>query len=298
MFVVSVIAQAGILDGMLVENIRNTCGGGVVNWLAPGEAAEFPLTTAPDDFETVWKSCQALEVDLILQRGERQRKKLLLADMDSTMIAQECIDELADVAGVGNAVKAITRRAMNGEFNFSEALLERVALLAGQPEAIIDEVISERITFVAGGNVLLATMKAHGAYAALVSGGFTVFSKKVAAHFGFDEQRANQLLIENGVLTGGVADPILGKEAKVLALEELITKLSITEAEVIAVGDGANDLGMLRRAGTGVALYAKPAVAAQCDIQINFGDLSALLYLQGYSKNTFINPLECTNLAL
>jgi len=298
MFVVSVIAQAGILDGMLVENIRNTWGGGVVNWLAPGEAAEFPLTTAPDDFETVWKSCQALEVDLILQRGDRQRKKLLLADMDSTMIAQECIDELADVAGVGNAVKAITRRAMNGEFNFSEALLERVALLAGQPEAIIDEVISERITFVAGGNVLLATMKAHGAYAALVSGGFTVFSKKVAAHFGFDEQRANQLLIENGVLTGGVADPILGKEAKVLALEELITKLSITEAEVIAVGDGANDLGMLRRAGTGVALYAKPAVAAQCDIQINFGDLSALLYLQGYSKNTFINPLECTNLTL
>ena len=290
MFVVSVIAQAGMLDGMLVENIRNAWGGGVVDWLALDEAAEFPLTAAPDNYEAVWKSCQAMEVDLILQRGDRRRKKLLLADMDSTMIAQECIDQLADVAGVGDAVKAITRRAMNGEFDFSEALLERAALLAEQPEFIINEVLSERISYVAGGDVLLATMKAHGAYAALVSGGFTAFSKKVAAHLGFDEHHANELLIENGVLTGGVANPILDNEAKVLVLKDLITKLSITEAEVIAVGDGANDLGMLARAGTGVAFHAKPAIAAQCDIRINFGDLSALLYLQGYSKDAFVSP--------
>ena len=192
MFVVSVIAQAGMLDGMLVENVRNAWGGGVVDWLAPDEAAEFSITAEPDNFETVWKSCQAMEVDLILQRDVHRRKKLLLADMDSTMIAQECIDELADVAGVGEAVKAITLRAMNGEFDFSEALLERVSLLEGQPERIIDEVLRERITYVAGGDILLATMKAYGGYSALVSGGFTAFSEKVAAHLGFDEHRANQ----------------------------------------------------------------------------------------------------------
>ena len=290
MFVVSVIAQAGMLDGMLVENVRNAWGGGVVDWLAPDEAAEFSITAEPDNFETVWKSCQAMEVDLILQRNVHRRKKLLLADMDSTMIAQECIDELADVAGVGEAVKAITLRAMNGELDFSEALWERVSLLAGQPVGIIDEVLSERITYVAGGDILLATMKAYGGYAALVSGGFTAFSEKVAAHLGFDEHRANRLLTENGILTGGVAYPILGKNAKVLALEDLVTRISITEAEVMAVGDGANDLCMLARAGMGVALHAKPAVAAKCDVRINFGDLSALLYLQGYSKDAFVMP--------
>ena len=290
MFVVSVISQAGMLDGMLVENVRNAWGGGVVEWLAPNEAAEFSITAEPDNFETAWKSCQAMEVDLILQRDVHRRKKLLLADMDSTMIAQECIDELADVAGVGEAVKAITLRAMNGEFDFSEALLERVSLLEGQPEGIIDEVLRKRITYVAGGDILLATMKAYGGYAALVSGGFTTFSEKVAAHLGFDEHRANRLLTANGVLTGGVAYPILGMDAKVSALEDLVTRMSISEAEVIAVGDGANDLGMLARAGMGVALRAKPAVSSQCDVRINFGDLSALLYLQGYSKDAFITP--------
>ena len=290
MFVVSVISQAGMLDGMLVENVRNAWGGGVVDWLAPDEAAEFSITAEPDNFEPVWKSCQAMEVDLILQRDVHRRKKLLLADMDSTMIAQECIDELADVAGVGEAVKAITLRAMNGEFDFSEALLERVSLLEGHPERIIDEVLSERITYVVGGDILLATMKAYGGYSALVSGGFTAFSEKVAAHLGFDEHRANRLLTENGILTGGVAAPILGKDAKVSALEDLVKRMSIKEVEVIAVGDGANDLGMLARAGMGVALHAKPAVAAQCDVKINFGDLSALLYLQGYSKDEFVTP--------
>ena len=290
MFVVSVISQAGMLDRMLVENVRNAWGGGVVDWLAPDEAAEFSIKAEPDNFETVWKNCQAMKVDLVLQRDIHRRKKLLLADMDSTMIAQECIDELADVAGVGEAVKAITLRAMNGEFDFSEALLERVSLLEGQPERIIDEVLRERITYVVGGDILLATMKAYGGYSALVSGGFTAFSEKVAAHLGFDEHRANRLLTENGVLTGGVADPILGRDAKVSALEDLVTRLSIKEAEVIAVGDGANDLGMLARAGMGVALHAKSAVASQCDVRINFGDLSALLYLQGYSKDEFVTP--------
>jgi len=179
---------------------------------------------------------------------------------------------------------------MNGEFDFSDALRERVALLSGKPESIIDEVLRDRITYVTGGDVLLATMKAHGAYAALVSGGFTAFSAQVAAHLGFDEHRANQLIIEDNILTGSVAYPILGKEAKVTALKDLTKRLGITVADVIAVGDGANDLGMLTLAGTGVALHAKPAVAAQCDVKINFGDLSALLFLQGYAKDDFVTP--------
>jgi phosphoserine phosphatase len=212
---------------------------------------------------------------------------LLIADMDSTMIEQECIDELADEAGVGAHVAGITARAMNGQLDFEDALRERVGLLKGLPEAVIGQVIRDRITLMSGGPVLLATMKAHGAYAALVSGGFTAFTAAIAATLGFDENRANTLIIENGVLSGRVADPILGRAAKVQALQEISSRLGITPAEAIAVGDGANDLGMLGLAGAGVALHAKPSVQAECDIRINHGDLTALLYLQGYAREEF-----------
>lgn len=203
------------------------------------------------------------------------------------MIQQECIDELADEAGVGERVKDITARAMNGELDFDGALTERVGLLKGLPESVIGKVLDERITFMPGGGELLATMKADGGYAALVSGGFTAFTARVAAELGFDENRANTLLAEDGKLTGDVGRPILGREAKVQALEEIAARLGIREAEVIAVGDGANDLGMLGRAGTGVALHAKPSVAAECEVRINHGDLTALLYVQGYAKSEF-----------
>jgi len=208
--------------------------------------------------------------------------------MDSTMIQQECIDELADEAGVGERVKDITARAMNGELDFEAALRERVGLLKGLPEAVIEKVLVERITLMPGGSVLLATMKANGAYAALVSGGFTAFTAQVASMLGFDENKANTLLHSDGVLTGEVGMPILGKQAKVDALEEITAKLGIAEVDVIAVGDGANDLGMLTRAGLGVALHAKPSVAAQCNVRINFGDLTALLYVQGYAQKDFV----------
>ncbi|WP_299139940.1 phosphoserine phosphatase SerB [uncultured Tateyamaria sp.] len=278
------------LDPALIDNLRNAWGGGDVQWLAVDEAAAFALERVPDNQWEVWSDLQALGVDLVVLPAEGRRKKMLLADMDSTMIQQECIDELADVAGVGARVKDITARAMNGELDFEAAIRERVGLLADLPEAVIGQVLETRITLMPGGPALLATMKAHGAYAALVSGGFTAFTAAVAAKLGFDENRANTLVTDNGVLTGEVGVPILGQQAKVDALEEITARLGIAEADVLAVGDGANDLGMLGRAGMGVALHAKPAVAAQCDVRVNFGDLTALLYLQGYAKSEFVTP--------
>jgi len=241
----------------------------------------------PENRWQVWRDLQEMGVDLVIQPKAGRRKKLLLADMDSTMIQQECIDELADLAGVGPQVKGITAKAMNGELDFEQALRARVALLEGQPASIIDQALKTRIFFTAGGAELLATMKANGAYTALVSGGFTAFTQPVSQHLGFHEHHANQLLVDQGVVTGQVSDPILGQQAKVEALERLIAQLSITAQDVLAVGDGANDLGMLQRAGSGVALHAKPSVAAQCDIRINHGDLTALLFLQGYPRSAF-----------
>ena len=270
-----------------VESLRNAWGGGEAQWLAVGEAAEFALDRLPDNQWDVWSALQTQGIDLIVQPAEGRRKKMLLADMDSTMIQQECIDELADVAGVGDHVKAITAKAMNGELDFEGALKERVALLKDLPESVIAEVIETRITFMPGGAALLSTMKRDGAYAALVSGGFTAFTGHVAQTLGFDENRANTLHVAEGKLTGTVGLPILGREAKVQALEEISARLGLAHAEVMAVGDGANDLGMLSLAGAGVALHAKPSVAAQCDIRINHGDLTALLYIQGYAADDF-----------
>jgi phosphoserine phosphatase len=276
------------LDPAGAEALRNAWGGGDLQWLAPDEAAEFTLQSIPANRDQVWQDFQAMQIDLNIQPTQGRRKQMLLADMDSTMIQQECIDELAEEAGVGERVKDITARAMNGELDFEGALTERVGLLKGLPETVIGDVLAKRITLMPGGPELLATMKANGAYCALVSGGFTAFTAHVAATLGFDENRANTLRTENGQLTGDVTRPILGREAKVQALEEITTRLNLSEAQVMAVGDGANDLGMLTRAGAGVALHAKPSVAAQCEIRINHGDLTALLYLQGYAKSDFI----------
>ena len=290
MFTVTLLCAPAetVLSTALVENLRDAWGGGVAQWLSVGEAAEFSILARPDTQWTVWEDLQSRGIDLIIQPTAGRRKRMLLADMDSTMIRQECIDELAVVAGVGAHVAAITARAMNGELDFEAALIERVTALRGLDQRVIDQVLHDRITYTPGGFELVATMKANGGYAALVSGGFTAFTTRVAAALGFDENRANTLLISNGKLTGDVARPILGRRAKLEALEQIAARLGITPAKVIAVGDGANDLGMLGAAGTGVALHAKPSVAAQCEVRVNHGDLSALLFLQGYARSEFV----------
>lgn len=275
------------LTPAIVNGLRDRWAGGSVIWLAQGIAAEFPLAEVPADFWECWQDLQDRGLDLAIQATRGRRKAVLLADMDSTMIQQECIDELADFAGVGARVAAITAAAMNGELNFHEALIARVGLLAGLRESVIDQVLDSRITLAPGGRELVATMREQGAYTALVSGGFTVFTGPVAAALGFHEHRANTLLAEDGVLTGHVSLPVLGREAKIEALEQITAARGLAPADALAVGDGANDLGMLQLAGMGVALHAKPAVAAQVSLRVNHGDLTALLYLQGYAAEEF-----------
>ncbi len=238
--------------------------------------------------QTIRGALGQVPVDVIVQPLRNRRKQLFLADMDSTMIGQECIDELADFVGLKAKVSDITERAMRGELDFEPALRERVALLKGLDLDVIEQILQSRITYTAGGRALVMTMKAHGAYTALVSGGFTLFTGPVSQHLGFDEHRSNSLSIHEGKLAGLVEDPILGKEAKRASLIGLRNARGLHPSLTMAVGDGANDLAMLGEAGLGVAFYAKPAVAAAAHARINHADLSALLYAQGYCKADFV----------
>ena len=274
------------LDPAALDALRRAWGGGEARRLARG-AAEFALPAMPEGLGTAREGLGPMGVDVNVVPAEGRRKRLLVADMDSTMIEQECLDELAAEAGVGERVAAITARAMNGEIGFEGALRERVALIAGLDAGVIGDVLARRITLMPGGPALVATMRAAGARALLVSGGFTAFSGPVAARLGFDGHRANALEVEDGRLTGRVAEPILGREAKVAALEAMAAEMGIGAEDAIAVGDGANDLAMLARAGMGVALHAKPAVRARAALRVDHGDLTALLHLQGYAEGDF-----------
>jgi phosphoserine phosphatase len=226
--------------------------------------------------------------DLCVQPWEGRRKRLLIADMDSTIIGCECLDELADFAGVKDAVSAITERAMRGEIGFEGALTERVAMLKGLPLAALERCYAERVRLNPGARTMVATMAAHGARCVLVSGGFTFFTSRVAEAAGFHDQRANSLIDDgSGALTGQVGRPILGREAKLAALEAEVAGLGATPAEALAIGDGANDLAMIKAAGLGVAYRAKPLVAAEADARVDHADLTALLYFQGYTQAQF-----------
>ena len=227
-------------------------------------------------------------IDVVVQLETGRRKRLFLADMDSTMIGQECIDELADLVGLKAHVSAITERAMRGEIAFEPALLERVGLLKGLPLSALEHVYNNRITETPGGRMLTATMRKHGATCALVSGGFTFFTQRIADAVGFDFNRANTLIFVDEKLSGDVVRPILGRQAKIDALVELRAELKLPHDATLAIGDGANDLGMIEEAGLGVAYHAKPVVAEAADARIDFGDLSALLYLQGYKAHEIV----------
>lgn len=282
--------KARAVPASLANMALQAAGASAVHWLDEDVACDLVLPRTSDIGEVTANLRAALAsepVDVVVQPAEGRRKKILLADMDSTMIDQECIDELADEIGVKDHVAAITKRSMNGEIAFEPALRERVALLKGRDTAVVDRIIANRLTLAAGGRALVRTMRAHGAWTALVSGGFDVFTSRVADMLGFQENRANRLIEKDGKFAGMVTEPILGRAAKAEALLDIAARLALTTEDAIAVGDGANDLDMIRLAGTGVALHAKPAVAEQARIRIDHGDLTALLYLQGYRRDEF-----------
>jgi phosphoserine phosphatase len=293
--------RPAVTDGMARQAARYLPHGRPIDWLDPGAAVDIAFLiedveadTEPALLKDLAKDLRDIvgneAIDVVIQKdGDSRRKKLLVADMDSTMIGQECIDELADFAGLKSRVAAITERAMRGEIAFEPALRERVALLKGLPAAVIDTVIAERIHLTPGGPTLLATMRKDGAYSCLVSGGFTAFTTKLAARIGFDEDHANTLLVDgDGKLTGEVAEPILGRAAKLDTLNALRGRLHLRAEDTLAVGDGANDIPMVEAAGLGFAFHAKPALKEVAAAWIEHGDLTALLYAQGYRREEFV----------
>jgi phosphoserine phosphatase len=281
MFVLNVIgkgAEPGLFRGL--DN-------GPATILSPHHAFDLPIANS-DALAEARARVEGLALDVNLVKIEKRRKRLLLADMDSTIIAVECLDELADMAGLKPEIAAITERAMRGELDFEAALKQRVGMLKGLKLDALARTYAERVRLNSGAKSLLATMRANGAHTMLVSGGFGYFTQRVAQAAGFHAERGNTLLDDGAALTGEVAAPILGREAKLQALEEAVAQLQIGFDETLAVGDGANDLAMIRKAGLGVAYHAKPVVAEAAGAAINNNDLTALLYLQGYSDDEII----------
>jgi phosphoserine phosphatase len=294
--VVSVIAAQGVarIHDVVRKITRDFKASGTVEepkWLSPDCACDIAVTLgSPELAEILPRGFVHMGegVDVNVITPVNRRKKLLIADMDSTIIGCECLDELADMAQLKPQIAEITERAMNGEIAFEPALRERVGLLKGLALEALERTYNERVKLNSGAKALVATMKKHGARTCLVSGGFTYFTERIAKAVGFDDQQANTLLDDGKRLTGEVKEPILGREAKLAALNAEIKKLNISAYEALAVGDGANDLGMIEHAGLGVAYHARPIVADAAAAAIKYGDLRALLYLQGYSDDEIV----------
>ena len=272
-----------------IGRVRDAIGGGLPAILGPGEAVDLTCAAAPD-LRQVRAALEAAPIDAIVTSAANRRKNLLIADMDSTIVTGETLDDLAAYAGLGAKIAAITVRAMNGELDFKEALRERVGMLKGLTVDALEQTW-RGLHLTAGAMELVATMRAHGAYTALVSGGFTYFTSRVMARVGFDMHRSNELLDDGKVLLGRVGEPILDRLAKLETLRELVARHGLTEDDVLAVGDGANDLDMLQAAGLGVAFHAKPVVAAAARARVDHGDLRALLFAQGYPASAFVPGL-------
>lgn len=285
--VLTLIAARGIaiLDPDTITRVRQAIGGDAVNVLSPGEAADIVCPEAPD-LERVRAGLGGKAIDAVATKPESRRKRLLVADMDSTMVTSETLDELAAYAGVKEQVAAITRRSMNGEIDFADALRQRVAMLKGLTRDAL-EATWRTVGIMPGARELVATMRAHGATTVLVSGGFTYFTSRVADQLGFDIHHANTLIDDGSVLTGKVAEPVLDRDTKRETLVTLAAARGLDRSETMAVGDGANDLDMLRAAGLGVAFHAKPIVANAIPARIDHADLRALLFIQGYRTSEF-----------
>jgi phosphoserine phosphatase len=274
-----------LLTANLVAQVRDRIGGGTVTHLAPGEAVDIICTTAPD-LDQIRQIIAGAPIDAIATAAAGRRKRILIADMDSTIVTGETLDDLAAYAGLGKEIAAITARAMNGELDFKDALRERVAMLKGLSVAALERTW-QGVRLTPGALELVATMKAHGAFTALVSGGFTFFTSRVAALAGFDMHRSNILLDDGATLAGLVAEPILDRSVKLATLLEVTARHGLPLAAALATGDGANDLDMLLAAGLGVAFHARPAVAAATHARVDHADLRALLFAQGYPASAF-----------
>jgi phosphoserine phosphatase len=286
--VVTLVAadSTNALNAAALTRVRDIVGGGQPLWLSPGEAAEIPVSGVPD-IAKIRAALDDAPIDIIATPADGRSKSLLVADMDSTIVTGETLDELADFAGLKDRIAAITARAMNGELDFKAALRERVAMLRGLPVDALERTW-KRVRLTPGARELVATMRAHGAYTVLVSGGFSFFTSRVAALCGFDEHRSNILLDDGAVLTGEVAEPILDRDTKLHTLTQLAADRALPLQATLAVGDGANDLDMLRAAGLGVAYRAKPVVAATARARVDHADLRALLFAQGYRAEQFV----------
>jgi phosphoserine phosphatase len=289
-YILTLIAprEAGALPAAAVASVRDAVGGGAPDVLSAGEAVDIALS-APPDMRALRDALAGTSVDAIVSPADGRRKALLIADMDSTIVTSETLDELADFAGLKERIAAITARAMNGELDFKAALRERVGMLRGLPITALQQTW-QRVQLTSGARELVATMRAHGAYAVLVSGGFTFFTSRVAALCGFDDHRSNTLLDDGTALIGKVAEPILDRDTKLATLTQLSEARGLPLSATMAVGDGANDLDMLRAAGLGVAFRAKPIVAAEARARVDHADLRALLFAQGYRAEQIVEP--------